>query len=110
VTQQQDRDARVRRILDETLPEDPPAQQSAGHPITERQLEYFLRQIDLLQEQIPSAEDLAFLKMAREEKEHMSWIWAQTKKHFPWVAAVVTIGGSFIVYVLTHHFHVTPKQ
>jgi hypothetical protein len=97
-----------RRFMDDTLPDDPPG--DGPHPISERQLEYFLKQMDILKAQIPSAEDLAFLKTAREEKEHMTWIWAQTKKHFPWVAAVITVGGSAIVYVLTHHFHITPKQ
>jgi hypothetical protein len=97
-----------RQFLDETLPDDIAGEQM--HPISERQLAYFLDQMDLLKQQIPSAEDLAYLRRKREEDQHMTWIWAMTKKHFPWVAAVITVGGSAIVYVLTHHFHITPKQ
>jgi hypothetical protein len=95
----------VRRILDETVPDDP-----SGKPITERQLDYLVDQLALLEKHIPSDEDLAYLKRKREEDEHATYVVQMIKKHFPWIAIVGSAIASGVYYLLTHTITISNKQ
>lgn len=90
--------------LAETWPDDPD-----GRPLSDRQVEYLLGVIERLEKQVPSAEDVAYLKRKREEDEAISYLWGLIKKHAPWVATVSALIGSAVAYVLTHNFHITNK-
>jgi hypothetical protein len=95
----------VRRILDETVPDD-----HHGQPATEKQIEYLLRQIELLEKQIPSPEDIAYLQRKREEDEHAMYVVQMIKKHFPWLAIVGSAIASGVYYLLTHTITISNRQ
>lgn len=80
-----------------------------GVPATERQIEYLMRHIERLERQMPSEEDMAYLRRKKQEDEHVTYLWALTKRHAPWVAAVAAMLSWAVTYILTHNFHVSSK-
>lgn len=74
--------------LAQTWPEDP-----HGTPLTERQAEYVLAEIDRFRAQLPTEEELRYLKERHEEERRWRAVKDFLREHWPRAAMVLGVVG-----------------
>ena len=68
----------------------------------DRQLKYLADTIARLESEMPSGEELAYLRNRKEADERAAWAWRVIKQYAPWVASAASAIGVAAWYVLTH--------
>lgn len=59
--------------------------------------------------QLPTPEELQYLRDRKLADERAAWAWQQIRKHAPWVAVVASMVGTGVAYLLTHSIHISGK-
>lgn len=94
-----------KKLLDETLPDGTP-----DGIATQREIDYLVNQLSILEKQIPTAEDLAYLRRKREEDDRVAWLVEKFKRWFPTAALVCSAIGGAVWWLLTNSITVTPNK
>lgn len=81
--------------LAETWPDDP-----HGLGMTDKQIDYVARMIERIESQVPSAEDLAYLRRKREEDEHIGHVKRYLREHWPRLAFAASVAAAIVTGVV----------
>lgn len=65
--------------------------------------------LDALRKQMPTAEELQWLKERKLDDERAAWLWQQIRKHAPWVGVVAAMIGGGLAWLVNNSVHVTSK-
>lgn len=78
-------------------------------PLTHAGAEYLLREIERLRDELPTADEMAYLRRRKLDDERAAWAWQQVRRHAPWVAGLASAISGVVVYLATHSVTISGK-
>lgn len=68
----------------------------------QRENDHLANALASLEERMPTAEDMAYLRNRREQDERSAWVWQVIRQHAPWLLGVGSALGTVVYWFLTH--------
>lgn len=59
-------------------------------------------QIESLENRVPTAAEIAYLRERKAADENAAWLWRMIKAHAPWVSVVASMAATALWWLSTH--------